>query len=175
MTKRPNLGPLSGGAKRWLPTAALGVVVVLAGVVLPQLLPNAAAVPESTPKSETASQDPWAYNPPPLSEGPEARTMLLRLGVGTVVVVGLCIGTLLLGKRWLQVVPTPTGGTRQMTVMEALPLQNRCCVYLIKVGSRQMLAGVDGSGLKALVPLTEPFEQALNDMQAGEPVNAPVP
>lgn len=175
MTKRPNPVSMPPGLKRWLPTAAFGLVVMLAGVVMPQMLPNAAAVPGPTPKTETGPQDPWAYNPPTLAEGPDARAMLLRLGIGTVIVVGLCIGTLWLGKRWLQAAPTPTGREKQLGVLEALSLNNRCCVYLIKVGSRQMLAGVDGSGLKALVPLTEPFEQTLNDLQAGEPVRPPGP
>jgi flagellar biogenesis protein FliO len=166
---------MPGSVKRWLPMAALGLGVMLAGIVMPQMLPNAAAVPEPTPKAAPAPQDPWGYEPPTFADGPDARSMLLRLGVGTVVVVGLCIGTLWFGKRWLQVAPPPAVGERQLGVIEALSLNHRCCVYLIKVGPRQMLAGVDGSGLKALVPLTEPFEQTLNDLQAGEPVSPPVP
>lgn len=172
MTTRPN--PLSAppSLKRWLPMAVLGLVVMLAGVVLPQLLPSATAMPETTPKTADP-QEPWAYNPPALTEGPDARAMLLRLGMGTVIVVALCIGTLWLGKRWLQVAPTPAAGERQLGVLETLPLNHRCCVYLIRAGSHQLLAGVDGSGLKALVPLVAPFEQALTEVQTGDMAGPP--
>lgn len=168
MTKRPNPLSTPPDLKRWLPMAVFGLVAMLAGVVLPQMLPSATAMPETTPKTGAEPQDPWAYNPPPLTEGPDVRAMLLRLGVGTVVVVALCVGTLWLGKRWLQVAPTPAAGERQLGVLETLALSNRCCVLLIRAGTHQLLAGVDSSGLKALVPLVEPFEQALNDAQAGE-------
>ncbi|SRR5579871_3795282 len=175
MTTRPNPLSTPPSLKRWLPLAVLGLIVMLAGVVLPQLLPSATAVPETTPKTSADQQDPWAYNPPSLTDGPDARAMLLRLGMGTVIVVALCIGTLWLGKRWLQVAPTPAVGERQLGVLEALPLNHRCCVYLIRAGSHQLLAGVDSSGLKALVPLVAPFEQALTEVQAGDAAGPPMP
>ncbi|HLJ97708.1 MAG TPA: flagellar biosynthetic protein FliO [Gemmataceae bacterium] len=156
------------GSKRWLSCIVFIGIVVTAGLALPQVLPNATAVGEAAAPAGGAAQDPWNYNAPPLPEAPDARTMLMRLALGTGMVSGLCVGTLWLGKRWLQVKPLPTGGAKQLRLIEALPLQGRCCVYLLQAGSRQVLVGADGGGLRALLPLTDSFEQTLAQAQDGD-------
>lgn len=138
---------------RWLSVGGLVLVAVSAGLMLPQVMPNATAVPESPLGRVVASQDAWTSTAPSLADGPDARSMLIRLGLGTVLVLGLSVGSLWLGKRWLQVKPLPTGGERQLRLLETIPLHGRCRVYLLQAGSQQVLVGADGYGLQALLPL----------------------
>jgi hypothetical protein len=168
MAKLVNLVFLASGSGRWLSSIVFVLVVVMAGLVLPQLLPSGPAVAEAASVPAAAAPDMWNYSPPSLPEGPDTRAMLLRLGLGTVLVLGLGVGTLWLSKRWLQVKAVPSGGTRQLRLVEVLPLQGRCCIYLVQAGSRQILAGADAGGLKALLPLTDSFEQSLTEAHTRE-------
>lgn len=167
MAKLTNPFRLPERLKRWLPAGAFGLVV-LAGVLLPQLMSDAAAVPEAPPTREPAPKDNWAYTPPTFPEGPDAKAMLTRLALGTVLVLGLCAGSLWVGKRFLHLKGVPAGENRQLRVVETLRLNHRCCVFLLQAGNRQVLAGVDASGLKALVPWSDSFEETLTEAQGGE-------
>lgn len=169
MAPRFNLTFAPNGLQRWLAPGVFILIVVLAGLALPQVMPNTTAVPQIPSANAASGQEMWMDSTTPLPEGPDARAMLTRLALGTVLVLGLCVGTLWVGKRWLQVKPLPPGGTRQLRVVEALPLNGRCCVYLLQAGSRQVLAGIDGYGLKVLLPLTDSFEHTLSQAQAREP------
>ena len=93
------------------------------------------------------------------------------LAVGTAVVMVLCIGKLFLCRRWLRRLPSQPSGNSHMTLIETLPLGNRCQVHLIRVGKQQVLVGLDGAGLKSLVALPDTFDEALAAMQ--EPADAP--
>jgi len=53
-----------------------------------------------------------------------------------------------------------------MAVVETLPLGNRCLVHLVRVGSQQVLVGVDGGGLKSVVALPAAFDETLVDAAA---------
>jgi len=79
-------------------------------------------------------------------------------------VLGLCVGTLWMVKRWMggNLVASDKRG-KQLQIVEALPLGNRCLIYLIRADDHPILAGVDHSGLKALLPLPESFEATLNN------------
>src|SRR5262245_47422662 len=103
--------------------------------------------------------------------------MLLRLGGGTVVVLLLCVGTLWLSRRWLRKLPGQGEPGGRLSLVETLPLGNRCAVHLVRVGRQQVVVGVDGSGLKSLVALPDLFDEALAEAQthAPETVEAPTP
>src|SRR5262249_7098333 len=145
------------------------LVAVVAGIVLPQLLAGVTPpTPPPAPAQDTAQPGKLIYTPPAWPDGPDPKAMLLRLAFGTVVVLGLCVGTLWFGKRWLRGVPAKNAAGAQLSLVDTLALGNRCAVYLVKVGSRQVLVGADASGLKSLVPLVEPFESTMSEVQAGD-------
>jgi len=151
------------GPKRWLPIAIIGLVAVTAGIALPQAMPSAqtaALVPEAAKVSasgEPGGKGKWVYTPPSVPEAPDAKAMLMRLGVATAFVLALCVVTLWLGKRWLGGTAAPAGPSHQMRLLETLPLGNRCAVYLVQVANRSIMIGTDPSGLKTIVPLPESF------------------
>jgi flagellar biogenesis protein FliO len=148
--------------RRWLPLALVGLVAVTAGLVLPQALPTAAPAAKAPAPGDAAAKSKWAYAPPAAPEPGDARAMLTRLGVATVVVLALCVVTLWLGKRWLGGAAPAVGKASQLRLVETLALGNRCAVHLIHVGNRPVLVGADQSGVKTVVPLPESFmEHAL--------------
>lgn len=173
--------PPSAGAKKWLALAVIGGFAVVAGVLLPQMLGAVAPPPPSPPAQAEESKGPFAYSPPAWPEEPNPRGMLLRLVAGTAVVLALCAGTLFLARRWLRQVPGQGGSGGHLTVIETLSLGNRAVVHLLRVGRQQVLVGTDAAGMKALIPLPEPFGDALEEAQAktaespaGVPVTIPL-
>jgi flagellar biogenesis protein FliO len=158
--------PRSAGAKKWLALAVIGGFAVVAGVLLPQMLGAVAPPPETPPAQAQDNKDPFAYSPPSWPEEPNPRGMLLRLVVGTAVVLTLCAGTLFLARRWLRQIPGQGGSDGHLSVIETLSLGNRAAVHLLRVGRQQVLVGTDAAGMKALIPLPEPFGDALEEARA---------
>jgi flagellar biogenesis protein FliO len=169
------------GRSRWLSLGAVGLFAVVAGLILPQLITSVA--PERTAAHGTEKQErsPLAYTPPAWPEAPDPKAMLGRLALGTAIVLALCVVTLAIGRRWLR--GTATAGTDQgrIQLVETLTLGNRCNLHLVKIGGQQVLVGLDGGGLKAMVTLTEPFADRLLEMQtlgaagAAEEERSPTP
>jgi hypothetical protein len=139
----------------------MGAVAVAAGLLLPRLLSGEPPAPPLSARDQGRPDSDLRYTPPSLPEVPSAQAMFARLAVGTIVVLGLCVVTLLYGKRWLGVLnpPGPAGG--ELRLVETLQLGNRCCLHLVQLTSRQVLIGADASGIKTVVPLPEPFENCL--------------
>jgi flagellar biogenesis protein FliO len=52
--------------------------------------------------------------------------------------------------------------------LETLTLGHRCLIYLVKAGDAELLAGVDRSGLKAVIALPPHFESALEEAAENE-------
>jgi hypothetical protein len=129
---------------RWLALCGLGALVVASGFLSPLLLR------ERTPPRP--AQDGGRDVPPP-AEVPDTAALLTRLALGTVFVLGLCVITLRLGQRWLVVGAAERDPGCQFEVLETLSVGNRCVVHLLRAGSGHLLAGVDASGLKALIAL----------------------
>jgi hypothetical protein len=92
--------------------------------------------------------------------------MVIRLGAGTAVVLGLCVVTLLVGKRWLGGPAAAKAAGATMHVVETLHLGNRCCLHLVQLPARQVLVGADGAGIKAVLPLAENFDTLLGEAEA---------
>jgi flagellar biogenesis protein FliO len=159
--------PQPGGGRKWLPLALIGGLAVVAGIVLPQMLGGVA--PAEVPAAGEAQKASLEYTPPTWPEAPDPRAMLTRLGVGTAVVLVLCVITLVVCRRWLRPAPGPGGDTGRMTLVETLPLGNRCLVHLVRVGNQQVLVGQDGGGLKSLVALPAGFDDALAEAQDAPP------
>lgn len=127
---------------------ALALIAGPAPVRLERFPPDARAAP---------ANDKLTYTSTALTEGPADLTaMYVRMGLSTVLVLGLCVGSLWIGKRWLGLggLPAKPAGAGQLRVTEALALGRNCYVYLLDVGGQAILAGVDGTGLKTLIPLS---------------------
>jgi flagellar biogenesis protein FliO len=78
----------------------------------------------------------------------------------------LCVATLWIAKRWLRGALPGNNGKGQLRTIESLALTYGCSLHLVQVGKQQVLAGVDRTGFKALLALTEPFEASLNAVQS---------
>jgi len=166
--------------KLWLPLAAVGLVASVAGLAMPQFL-GKESLKAPTPVAQIPSwktQEPngdLQYTPPTWPETPDYGAMFSRLVAGTVIVLGMCVGVLWLGKRWLPISGLSVSGLlmsaagasagTHLKLVETLSLGNRCCLHLVQMAERQVLVGVDGSGVKTVVPLTETFAQTLRDTQ----------
>lgn len=143
----------------WIAFGIVGLIATGAGTMLPGLAPNEEAGPAT--QSALSVDDAFEYTPPSVPDLPSPRAMLLRLALGTVAVLVLCVVTLFVIKRWYgPFAPTRTG-SRELFVVETLQLNGRCSVFLLQTGKTRALAGVDATGLKMLVTLPEPFELAL--------------
>jgi flagellar biogenesis protein FliO len=158
---------LKGASKNWHYLTIIAVIAVSAGLCLPRGGPEAAANNVKIAEPERADKADLSYTPPAMPETPSARSMLIRLALGTVLVLGLCVATLWIGKRWFQVAPESKPGSK-MQLVETLALGRQCALHLVIVGGRQVLVGVDGGGIKSLVPMPADFEQSLTDLQVGE-------
>ena len=152
-------------AKFWVPISIIGLVAVTAGVFIPQMLPPLSAPAKSAPSLEIPKKDDLTYTPPAFAEGPDPKAMIIRLTLGTAIVLGLCVGTLWLSKRWLRAIPGRPASAGPLHLVDSLNLGNRCSVYLIGAGQRQVLVGIDASGLKSLVPLPDSFADTLTRAQ----------
>jgi flagellar biogenesis protein FliO len=171
---KPAPGP--GGGRKWLPLALLGSVAVVAGILLPQMLGSVApaAAHEAPPATAADGQKgSLEYVPPNWPDAPDASGLLTRLGIGTAVVLVLCVVTLLVCRRWLRRLPGPEAANTRMVLVETLPLGNRCQVHLVRVGKQQVLVGLDGAGLKSLVALPEAFDEALVEAQEAPATDTP--
>jgi flagellar biogenesis protein FliO len=165
--------------KMWMILGGVSLLAIVGGLALPQSFPSEplAAAARSTSAAEakvipavpaaatlapaaSAKKEDLAYSPPPWPEAPDPKALLTRLGIGTVVVLGLCVGTLWAAKRWLHGTPA-VAASQQLRLLEALPLGNRCTLYLVSAGDRRILVGADAAGLKTVVPLPEGFADAL--------------
>jgi flagellar biogenesis protein FliO len=114
------------------------------------------------PREVGASQENDFSYSPQWPEPPNTGALLLRFFVGTVVVLGLCVGSLWLAKPWLQRLKVSGAGTPSFHVEGSVAVGNRAMLYLVRVGETQLIAGTDGSGLKSLIALPPSFKEVLD-------------
>jgi len=95
-----------------------------------------------------------------------------KLAWGTATVLVLCIGFLVVGKRWFsgkQLVQP----TSQLQHLASLQLPNRCTVQLVEADGCRVLVGTDASGVKMIVPLQAAFWEHVDDAPADPTHGAP--
>lgn len=169
-----------GAWPTWLVLGVLGLAATAGGLFLPRSLRSSAETPATIPSPTppvNESKDSLAYTPPALPDLPSPGSMLLRLTLGTIFVLILCVITLWAGKRWIRPLAGPQGENKQLHVVESLALGGRCSVYLLQAGDAKVLAGVDHAGLKALLPLPTAFAGTLAEISEateGEREEAPM-
>jgi len=117
---------------------------------------------EETPPPAVAPNSELTYSPQ-WPAPPDTGAMLLRLVIGTVVVLGLCVGALWLGKPWLLKLQSGNVGGQMLHVEGSVALGNRAVLYLVKVGDTQLIAGTDATGLKSLLALPASFKEVLDE------------
>ncbi len=123
----------------------------------------------STATTRDAGVD-FSYSPN-WPEPPDTSGMLLRLAFGTVATLGLCVATLVAGRRWLQ---RPTDGktAKKLQIEESVMLGHRATLFLVKVGETHLIAGTDAGGLKSLIVLPTSFAEVLDQqVEATEAVS----
>jgi flagellar biogenesis protein FliO len=146
--------PIKTNAKAgaWLTMAAVSILAVMAGIYLPQLTSGDMVIEKTRPTTETKNKTKTDYVGPAVPEMPNPQGMLSRLAAGTILVLGLAVASIWIMRRWL-VTGQPVGsGNKTMRLMESLPLGNRCSIHLVHLGNREVLVGVDGAGIKTIVP-----------------------
>src|SRR2546425_344205 len=82
--------------------------------------------------------------PPSLPDAPSLQGMILRLGIGTAIVLALCVATLAGIRRWMYPAAANGSTPREMRLTETLQLGNRCALHLVHLGKQPILVGVDG-------------------------------
>ena len=157
--------------------AALALTATVGGIFLPQGLREGEAAPVTTPAAQPlpAAPETLEYSPPDLPELPSPQAIFLRLGIGTAVVLALCVLTLWIGKRWIQPLAVPVTENKYLRVLEVLPLGGRCSVYLLQVGETRILAGLDHTGFKTLMPLPQSFDDALAELDDAKGADSAAP
>ena len=142
--------------------------VALLGCLLTGTEKLCAADPQpADPVAAVGSDAPPAYTQQ-WPEPPNTGAMLLRLCLGTVFVLVLCVGSLWLGKPWLQKLQANGTASQAMKIEGSVMLGNRAVLYLIKVGDTQLVAGTDPTGLKSLIALPASFKEVLDEQLPGE-------
>lgn len=122
------------------------------------LLAMAGSLSAAETSTREAGAD-FSYSPN-WPEPPDTSGMLLRLGFGTVVTLGLCVTTLVLGRRWLQR-PMVNVTSNKLQIEETIVLGQRATLFLVKVGDSHLVAGTDATGLKSLIALPAAFHEVL--------------
>jgi len=145
----------------WTPWIAIALIATIAGLLLPQMMQGENVLSVVKAKADPKDKSKAEYTAPTLPDAPNFQSMLIRLGGGTIVVLGLCVSTLWGIRRWLHPLQQANVGSREMQLKETLNLGNRCSLHLVHLGKREVLIGVDSAGIKVIVPLPNGFEEVL--------------
>src|SRR5438874_12201303 len=149
-TTVPRMGSKAGMRASWLTMGGVAVVAILAGLLVPQLLPGEMVIEANHPKTDAKSKTKADYVAPAVPDMPNPQGMLVRLASGTLIVLGLSVASIWLMRRWMNT-QAPAGlGQREMRLVETLALGNRCALHLVQLGKREVLVGVDGAGIKTI-------------------------
>jgi flagellar biogenesis protein FliO len=125
--------------------------------VLPIL---AAALLLLVPGVTASAEEALTYTPPVYPEPPAVGPLLLRLVLATAAILGLCVGMMWLARRGL-LGTAPRAAGKHLRLLETMALGGGSFLYLLQAGEKQYVAGVNRGSLHSLVPLAEPFDQAL--------------
>ena len=86
--------------------------------------------------------------------------------LGTALVLAVCVASLWIGKRYVMGGRTSSQGDQQrIRLLDSVAVGPRGRVQLVQVDQKKVLVGFDGSGLKAMVPISEDFEVALQEAE----------
>lgn len=131
--------------------AAIGAMVVLAGFLMPRLLPSASPTVNSPSSKAPSPKTPSPKVQSPTVASPTASTpdysgFLLKMLFGTALFTGVCI----LWLRRRDPAPVVASG---MQILATVSIGSRGQVHLVQAGPRRLLLGVDLQGVKAIAEL----------------------
>ncbi|WP_010582254.1 FliO/MopB family protein [Schlesneria paludicola] len=136
--------------------------VVRASRQIAQSDPPVEELPDSNDDPAVNKGDLASYSPN-WPEPPNTGAMLLRLGIGTVIVLALCVGSLWFGKPWLQRLQVVGVNSSAFRIEGSVALGQRAMLHLVRVGDTQLVAGTDATGLKSLIALPLSFKDVLGE------------
>jgi flagellar biogenesis protein FliO len=166
--------PGNGKQRKTLWLACLIGVVIVAGLLAPQLWPELVPLDSLTQPLKSASAGNATTNeagiapdyvPPAWPEALDPKAMLVRLGLATGGVLLLCLLTLWIARRWLQPRQPPAPANSAFQLVEIYHLGQRSNLQLLRVQGRHVLVGMDAVGLKSVLHLPESFDQAIVDAE----------
>ncbi len=102
------------------------------------------------------------YAPPAWPAAPPGGALLGRLALLTVLALAVSVAILWWARRLPRASPGPAGAV-PLRVVDAVSLGGGCSLHLLQLEQARYVVGVDGSGLKAIHLLSEPFEQLLDE------------
>lgn len=105
------------------------------------------------------------YTPPEAPATPSIGGLLLRLVGLTAAMLGLCAVVLWLARRANRL-PTDKDAAGRMQHEGTLVLDRRSAVHMIRVDGQTIAVTTDATGLRSVVVLAEPFEEALDESAA---------
>jgi hypothetical protein len=111
------------------------------------------------------------YTPPTAPAAPDVAGLIFRLFGLTAAMIVLCGGVVWLVRRVKQPAAAKGDPTR-LRHEGSLPLDRRCAVHLVNADGHTVAVTTDATGLRSLVVLSEPFEQALDDATTATPTPA---
>ncbi|MCS6866414.1 MAG: flagellar biosynthetic protein FliO [Gemmataceae bacterium] len=143
---------------------AAGLVVVAVGFALPMLAAGTRWSPASSrprspvadsartvPPDAPATRDSSRPVPPDAPTAPGIGASLVKLGLGLVVVGGLCV----LVARWLQAKTARGSASTPLETIASVAV-GPGVIHLVQAGPRRLLIGTDGHGVKTLLELPGP-------------------
>ncbi|MBY0228231.1 MAG: flagellar biosynthetic protein FliO [Gemmataceae bacterium] len=120
------------------------------------------------------AEDAEGYEPPAWPAEPTAGDLTVRLGLLTAITVGVALAV----AWWARRLPAPATagetGAVLMKVVEAVSLGGGCSLHLLQVEEAHYVVGLDRGGLKAIQPLSKPFDQFLAQIES-QAEAAPLP
>jgi flagellar biogenesis protein FliO len=180
-----NPAPPVAPSRKFLALCGAGAFVLLAGLALPRLLvesPHAdlskRPVEARNEKAKPTPREALAkeFETPKTQDAPSLTGILVRLMLGTAVVLVLCGGTAWAVGRWVR------GQQKSMNagplkLVASLPVNRSVAVHLVRIGDQQIILGTDSSGLRSMIPLNDSFEETLEEtqIQIQEAAGIPLP
>jgi flagellar biogenesis protein FliO len=107
------------------------------------------------------ASDSLLYRGPRFPEPVDFRALVVRLVLGTSLVLALCASTVWIGKRWFGLGAPSASQNSRLSLVETLALGHRCYIQLVQADGQMFVLGLDAAGIKALVPFTEAFDSEL--------------
>ncbi len=103
-----------------------------------------------------------SYTPPGPPSQYDGSSLILRFVVIVIVVFGICAGIIWYARSLKKMPVQNPANAGRMVLESTLLLDRRSAVHIVKVDGQDVAITTDASGIKSVVVLTEPFEQALD-------------
>lgn len=133
------------------------------------------AVAAAVAACSAQAQSPLQYAPPTAPPPIDPVGVLVRLVGLTVLTLAVCGGVIWWARRAQRAGPKMTGASDRLTAAGQLALDPRCTLHLLRVDGRPVVVTTGPTGVRAIVPLREQFEQVLADEAVPEEAVPPGP